>query len=132
MSVFVDATAFIALVVATDSHHKVVSAHWAALLQARERLVTTSYVVHETVAVLQKRFGLDVAKRFVRDLLPITEVWWVDERLHAEGTLVWLNFNRQTLSLVDCVSFAAMTARMVPRALSCDRHFAEQGFEVLP
>jgi uncharacterized protein len=132
MSVFVDSTAFVALVVTPDQHHAEVTAEWTSLLRAHERLVTTSYVVLETVAVVQKRFGIEVAVRFTRDILPLVEVWWVDERRHEEGMLIWQHSNRRALSLTDCVSFAAMTAASVSSALSCDRHFAEQGFEVLP
>src|ERR1035437_4820854 len=131
MSVFVDATAFVAFVVAPDSHHEVILAKWAELLANQERLVTTNYVALETVAVLQQRFGLEAAVRFTTEVLPAVEVWWVDERIHEAAIVVWLHFNRRALSLTDCVNFAAMSGANVPRPLSCDRHFAEQGFEVL-
>lgn len=82
--------------------------------------------------MLQKRFGLEASIRFATEVLPVVEVWWVEERMHEAAMLAWLHFNRRALSLTDGVSFAAMPTGEVSRALTCDRHFADQGFEVLP
>lgn len=61
-------------------------------------------------------------------MLPVIEVVWVDESLHATATAAWLAAARRSLSLVDCASFAVMRARGVRRAFAFDQHFDEQGF----
>jgi predicted nucleic acid-binding protein len=39
---------------------------------------------------------------------------------------------RRRLSLVDCTSFEVMRRLGITSAFAIDRHFVEQGFEVLP
>ena len=55
--VFADTSALYALLVAGDSAHDAVRDGIEELERAGARLVTNSYVVHETVALLQARSG---------------------------------------------------------------------------
>lgn len=128
MSAFVDTSALLAVLHSGDENHARASRRFRALLESDEVLVTTSYVLVETVALLQHRFGLGAVRGFQDAVAPVLEVVWVDAELHAEGTAALLTAARREMSLVDCVSFACMRRQGLNRAFHFDRHFREQGF----
>lgn len=132
MSVFVDTSAFYALLVRTDEAHETVRAAFSQVLGAARPVWTTSFVMVETMALLQHRIGLDAARDFTEDVLPAIRMQWVDERLCRLGLKRLWREDRRHLSLVDCVSFEFMSHQGLTTALAVDPHFLEAGFKVLP
>ncbi len=132
MTAFVDTSALLAVLHAGDANHSGAARRWRRLVEADERLVTTSYVLVETLALLQHRFGLAAVGDFQDAVAPLLATVWVDAELHAEGVAGLLTARRRELSLVDCVSFACMRRQEIARAFHFDRHFTEQGFEAVP
>jgi predicted nucleic acid-binding protein len=128
VSVFVDTSALLAVLNAGDGNHVRAASTFRSLLQSEAELVTTNYVLVETMALLQHRFGLGAVRRFQEDVVPAIGLAWVDAELHAEGTAALLTAGRRRLSLVDCVSFACMRRQGLTRAFHFDPHFREQGF----
>jgi uncharacterized protein len=124
----VDTSALLAVLHDGDESHARAARTFRALVESKQDLVTTSYVLVETMALLQHRFGLAVVRSFQEDVVPILGIVWVDAELHAEATAALLTAGRRELSLVDCVSFACMRQRGLTRAFHLDRHFREQGF----
>lgn len=129
MSLFVDTSAFIALLVPEDENHGGLLEALRRADEAGEELVTTNYVVVETCALLRSRFGSVAVRRFLEDVAPGVMIEWVDVDLHTQGASSTVMFGRKGPSLVDCVSFAAMRKLRIRHALSFDRHFHEHGFE---
>lgn len=132
MSIFVDTSAFYAVLDAGDANHGKARAVWERLLSEREDLHTTSYVIVEIAALLQGRLGLEALREFAADVLPIVRVHYVDEGHHRSAFHALLVASRRKLSLVDCASFESMRRRGIDRAFCFDPHFAEQGFAVVP
>ncbi len=132
MSVFVDTSAFYALLVASDDAHAAVRAALARVLDAQRPLWTTSFVIVETMALLQHRIGLSAARDFDDEVLPVVRVRWVDEALYRLGTDRLWREDRRHLSLVDTVSFEFMRTEGISSVLAVDPHFAAAGFRVLP
>lgn len=128
MSVFVDTSALLAVLHSGDENHARASRSFRALVESGEELVTTSYVLVETLALLQHRFGLAAVRGFQDAVAPVLGVAWVDSELHAEGAAALATAGRRELSLVDCVSFSCMRRRGLVRAFHFDRRFREQGF----
>lgn len=128
MSVFVDTSGLLAVLHSGDEDHARASRRFRALLESGEGLVTTSYVLVETAAVLQHRFGLAAVRGFQDAVAPVMDVAWVDAELHAAATAALLTAGRRDLSLVDCTSFACMRRQGLTRAFHFDRHFRDQGF----
>ncbi|MHB1343190.1 MAG: VapC toxin family PIN domain ribonuclease [Thermoleophilia bacterium] len=85
-----------------------------------------------SLPLLQSRLGRRAARGFLLDFVPDLDVAWVDEGLHAGGLENWLAQESQQVSLVDCVSFALGHELRLETAFAFDRHFATQGFGVLP
>jgi predicted nucleic acid-binding protein len=103
-----------------------------ALLDGRRPLLTTSYVVVETVALLQRRIGLAPARDLGEHVLPLLSIEWVSEALHRKGLERLFREDRRELSLVDCVSFEFMRAQGLREALALDEDFAAAGYRLLP
>lgn len=132
MAVFVDTSAVLTLRDADDLRHQQARQLWQALLEGAERLVTTNYVMLESIALLQRRFGIQAVREFQTDIVPVLDVEWVDSALHQAGLAAVLAAGRRQLSLVDCVSFAVMRRLGLARAFAFDADFAAQGFTCLP
>lgn len=128
MSVFVDTSALIALLDRDDPEHGRMSAAWLAGPGSGEGLLTSNYVVLESCAVAQRRFGMAAVRVLLDEILPLVHVEWIQENDHAVGATALLAAGRRHLSLVDCVSFAVMRRLRVRQCLATDPHFAEQGF----
>ena len=131
MSVFADTSALYAVIVRTESVHEVVRSTFTKLLEGRRPIRTTSFVVVETLALLQHRIGLSAARDFDEHILPKIRVHWVDEPLYRLGTERLWREDRRDLSLVDCVSFEFMKAEGLTTAFAVDRHFSDAGFRLL-
>ena len=132
MSVFVDTSAFLALLDAGVEGHAVSAHAWRGFLESDEPLVTSSYVLVETFALVRRRLGTAAVRSLAADILPLVEVDWVDEATHAAGLSAFLAANQRGLSLVDCVSFELVRRRGLDTVFSLDPGFARQGFAVVP
>jgi uncharacterized protein len=130
LSIFVDTSAFLALLDRDEVNHRAAAAIWTRLV-LEERFFSTSYVLVETYALVQRRLGLDAVRTFTADFVPLIDVDWVDADLHAAAVSALLVAARRDLSLVDCVSFASMRRQGVRRVFAFDEDFSRQGFEIV-
>lgn len=129
--IYIDTSAFYALMDRSDMNHQQASFLWSRLLDDNVTLITSNYVVGETVDLLQKRIGFDAAYIWHRDILGILDVWWVNEGGHQKAYELWRNLGRKHLSLVDCVSIVTMHQHQIEKAFCFKLHFTEYGFELL-
>ncbi|MGD8331473.1 MAG: PIN domain-containing protein [Acidobacteriota bacterium] len=129
--IFVDTSAIYALLDRSDACHPQAAAIWAHLVDKRETLLTTNYVVLECFALTQSRLGMAAARRFNDDLLPVLETVWIDRDEHTAAVETILSADRRGLSLVDATSFRVMRRRDLRRAFAFDDDFARQGFDLL-
>ncbi len=132
MRVFIDTSAFYALLDRDDENHRKAKNAWADLLKNDDALVTNNYVLVETFALIQHRLGVDAVRGFQNDILPLVNIEFVVPELHRSGVSALLAASRRNLSLVDCVGFEMMRALEVKMAFAFDPHFKEQGFNTLP
>ena len=128
MSVFVDTSALLALLDRDDPQHARVRDAWRSGFEDAEGFFTTNYVVLESCAVAQRRFGMNAVRDVLDEIVPLLHVEWIDETDHAVGATALIAAGRRQLSLVDCVSFAVMRRLRIRCCLATDPHFAEQGF----
>ncbi len=132
MSVFVDTSAFYAVLDASDRYHTEARDAWHRLLDDGEELVSSNYTLVETISLLQHRLGMDAIQAFTADIEPVVERLWVDAVTHRAALHALLVSGRRRVSLVDCVSFHVMRERSIATAFCFDPHFSEQGFAVIP
>lgn len=131
-SLFIDTSAFLAILDADDEQHTKVKSAWGDILLSDSQLVTSNYVLLEIFALVQNRLGLQAVKVFQEDIVPLLAIQWVSSATHSAATSTLLAAGRKKLSLVDCVSFEVMRHSMIRQAFTLDRHFNEQGFDCIP
>jgi uncharacterized protein len=132
MSVFGDTSAFYPLLVKSEAAHRSVRSAFERLLGAGRPIWTSSFVLVETMTLLQHRIGLEAAQDFDEEIVPVLHVHWVDEDLYRRGADRLWREHRRRLSLVDCVGFELMTLKGITSALAIDPHFREAGFTLTP
>lgn len=113
----------------------------AKVSEARDRwlagggsLVTTDYVIDETLTTLRFRLGLAAA-----------EIWWqqvdASARLRTEAIdppraerarALFFRYRDKDFSFTDCTSFVVMRTLRLRSALTLDHHFSQTGFQVVP
>jgi predicted nucleic acid-binding protein len=132
MSVFVDTSAFLAILNAGDQFHESAKNVWRETLSSPSAVITSNYIILETTALLQHRFGIEAIRLLESDILPVIEIMWITETCHKRAVSALLAANRRQLSLVDCTSFEIMREEGLDTAFTFDPHFHEQGFTVTP
>ncbi len=93
-------------------------------------MVTTSYVIHESWSLIQARLGWEAVDAWRDRLVPLCEIVWVDESLHALGEARCRQARERRLSLTDCVSIEVMRQRNIQEFIGQDQHFSRQGFRL--
>ena len=130
MIVFADTSALFALMVCDDLMHVHAKKSFAYFAQTGVQLLTSSYVLVETMALLQRRIGLAPVHDFNAKISPLMEILWVDAMWHARATQRLLSEDSRNISLVDCLSFEIMEAREIEDAFTFDQDFADKGFNI--
>jgi predicted nucleic acid-binding protein len=129
--IFIDTSAFYAIMVRSDANHAPAASEWKNLVQQGEPLVTTNYILLETVALLQNRQGMAAVQDFI-SLTEHLDTHWIGPELHRRAVMTFLVAGRRNLSLADCTSFEAMRSLGVTTAFTFDAHFTGQGFQQIP
>jgi len=132
MRVFIDTSAFYALLDRDDENHRKAKNAWIDLLKNEDTLITNNYVLVETFALIQHRLGIDAVRGLQNDILPLVNIEFVVPEYHRSGVSALLSASRRNLSLVDCVSFEMMRTSEIKTVFAFDPHFKEQGFTILP
>lgn len=128
MRVFIDTSAFYAVLSSTDTNHNKAVSDWERLMNDDTvRLCTSNYVIVETCALVRNRLGDDAMRDFLNSLLPLSMVIWIDQKAHISATVAMLAYGKNGPSLVDCSSFAVMRDASIDKALAYDRHFTNEG-----
>jgi hypothetical protein len=132
--IFVDTAGWMALADGADSRHEACREARDECLRGGCALVTTDYVLDETLTLVRLRLGLGAARRWWEQVETSTRVrWeWIDAP-RAEKARAWFfGWADKDFSLTDCTSFVVMRELRIRRALTTDAHFRQAGFEVVP
>jgi uncharacterized protein len=130
--IFIDTSALYALLSAHDPVHAEAVEAWSMIQSRRDQLITSSYVLLETVSLLQRRLGMRAAREFHGEFTPVLTIAWVDSQRHARAMDALLIIGKRDLSLVDCISFDVMRTMHLEMAFAFDDHFVQQGFTCIP
>lgn len=124
--IFVDTGAWFASVVPTDRDHAAVL-QW--LGQNREPLITTDYILDETLTLLRRRgqnhMALALGTSLLSETLAALHFLSLQEIQDAWG--VFQRFADKEWSFTDCTSKVVMERLGITQALSFDQHFRQFG-----
>ncbi len=132
MRIFIDTSAFFALLDRDDDNHAKAKRVWNSILGDDNVLVTSNYILVESFALIQSRLGIEAVRGFQEAIMPLVNIEWVDNVAHKSGVSSLFAAGRRRLSLVDCVSFDIMRNSGIKEVFTFDSHFAEQGFRCMP
>lgn len=128
MIVFADTSALYALLVRDDFMHVRAKKCFSYFAEHSVQLLSSSFVLMETLALLQRRVGLEAVQDFNGRIVPLLEILWVNAEWYGRAFQRLLLQRQRDVSLVDCLSFEIMEARAVTMAYTYDKHFEENGF----
>lgn len=121
--VLIDISAFYALAASNDSFHDQARRTYQRMVDWDQELWTTSYVLVETCALIQRRLGFDTLKDFLEPLRDPVHVVWVEHGIHSEAWQELVSRGGRGLSFVD------WTTALAARRLRADVFTFDEGFE---
>lgn len=133
-AVFVDTGGWMACADSADPLYRRSCAARDAALEAGQLLVTTDFVVDETLTLIRFRLGLDAAETWWRQVDESRRVRWehVDGERFERARQLFFQYRDKDFSFTDCTSFAVMRELRLTHSLTTDSHFRQMGFHILP
>ena len=129
--ILVDTSALLAMLSRQDAAHRVAKQTWDRFVCEDVSLYAHNYLVVEASALIQSRLGMNAVQDLHKKIIPMLKIEWITSQQHQEIINTYLLANRRQLSLVDFASFETMRRLGIRKAFTFDKHFAEQGFEVI-
>lgn len=133
-AVFVDTGGWMACADRADPAYASCSAARDAVLEAGRALITTDFVVDETLTLIRFRLGLDAANAWWQQIDGSARLRWerVEHDRFERARQLFFHYRDKDLSFTDCTSIAVMRELKLRTVITTDRHFHQVGFEVLP
>ena len=128
--IYIDTSAFYAIFDIDDINHKKAKKIWVSLINSQKTITCNNYVLIETNALLQHRFGIS-AVLDLQKIMPLLQIDWITQEHHHFAISSLLSANLRDLSLVDCSSFETMRRLGIEKVFAFDDHFQRQGFELI-
>ena len=131
---FVDTAGWMACADAADPQHPRSRQARDAALAAGRILVSTDYVIDETLTLIRRRLGLEAARAWWEQIEGTSRLrWeWIDPERCERARATFFRFRDKGYSFTDCTSFVVMQELKLAEALTTDKHFRQMGFKMLP
>ena len=110
--IFADTSGLFALLVKNDFMHVRAKLNFAYFAQNRVQLMTSSFVLFETAALLQRRVGLEAVHDFHSKIMPLIEMVWVDGDWYTRAIQRLFALNKRGFAPTE--STGVLTARTAP------------------
>jgi predicted nucleic acid-binding protein len=135
--IFVDTSAFLALVNEKDNNHLAAVRFLEDIKNGRvkiKKIITSDYIIDETLTRIRYAVGHREAVEWGREILAsnVVEKLEVGREIFEFAWELFEKYEDKRLSFTDCTSFAIMKKSGVERAFSFDRDFEKMGFVSLP
>jgi hypothetical protein len=132
MRLFVDTSAWLALNDKNDQYHGEAVLRSAEVKQQKIQLVTSEYVLDESITIIRYRVSHRAAVIFGNALMSSTIVS-IEDIMDKKRLKAWALFKKygdKEFSFTDCTSFALMMKLRIQKAFTFDDHFKQVGFEL--
>ncbi len=130
---FIDTSGFFALLARRDPKHAAARRVLRKAQAEKRRLVTTDYVLDETVTLLKARGEGHLAEPLFERVFQsfACRVAWTGEEQFHEARTYFIKHRDQSWSFTDCASFCLMKKLKLNESLTTDIHFEQAGFQAL-
>ena len=135
--IFVDTSAWYALINDEDKNHRRAKLYYLSLIKRRFALVTSSDVLTETYTRLRYSIGHRFAVHFhgmieMARQQGFLQVVWVNEEIAREAWDIFERYDDQLFSFQDCTSFVIARRLGIRDVFAFDEDFGAMGFRVWP
>jgi hypothetical protein len=133
--IFVDTSAWFAIESENEKNHQQAKKFLAVIASGKYGVVvTTDYLLDETMTLLQSRKELAAALNFIEKIRKSKSirVFWVSENIFEKALGIFKKTSGSPWSFTDCTSFALMKDLSITEAFTFDNHFIQAGFQKLP
>jgi hypothetical protein len=133
-AVFVDTGGWMACSDRADPAHAPCRAARDGALEAGQTLLTTDFVIDETLTLIRFRLGLSAANAWWQQIDGSARLRWerVENDRFERARHLFFQYRDKDLSFTDCTSIAVMRELKLTTVITTDRHFQQMGFDVLP
>ena len=129
--IFIDTSAFLALEDESDQYHdEAIQFHEQVLRRRRYEIVTTSYILDETLTLIRFRVGINASIDFSKKLRKseVVKIVRVSRGIEEESLDIFEGYDDKDFSFTDCVSFVVMREMGIKEVFAFDQHFNQMGF----
>ena len=135
--IFVDTGGWYGVVSSEDRQHTVSVAYYRADVESRALLITSDYVLDETLTRLRYDFGHRIAMQFWEQIVQAEAAGWlvilpVGSSIWNSAIEIFARFDDQNFSFTDCSSFVLAQIEHVDEVFTFDHHFRHFGLIVQP
>ena len=133
-AVFVDTGGWMACADRANPAHSASTAARDTTLEAGRTLITTDFVVDETLTLIRFRLGLAAANVWWRQIDGSARLRWerIENERFERARNLFFEYRDKDLSFTDCTSIALMRELKLTTVLTTDRHFHQMGFDMVP
>ena len=137
MFIFVDTSAWLAIVNKKDKMHLKARHEYVKLLEEDVIFVTTDYVLSETLTRIRYDTGHREAVKFyeiINDahISKSLIIQWIDPKIWHEAWQIFGKYADQKFSVTDCTSFITAKNLKIKKIFAFDEDFKTMGFWVVP
>ena len=135
--IFIDTGAFLALEDASDKYHEAaIRFREQKLLPDRYEIITTSYILDETLTLIRSRLSIKASVDFSKRIRQsqIVKILSVSKEIEDKALDMFEKFDDKVFSFTDCVSFVVMRELDIQDVFTFDEDFVQvgMGFSKVP
>lgn len=132
MRLFVDTSAWLALNDRNDQYYSKAAAKSTEIKRHRIELITSEYIIDESITLIRYRVSHQAAVVFGNSLLNsnIVRIEDVSAEDRFKAWEMFKKFEDKELSFTDCTSFVLMKNLRLQKAFTFDEHFRQMRFEI--
>lgn len=129
-AVFVDSFTWIAVINKSDNYHEVSLKTMEELLNKHVKLITTNYVVVETINALSKVEFRKAVIEFIDKLekSPSVKIVKITDEIYNSAWTFYQQRMDKDWGITDCTSFEVMRMFNIKKAFTNDKHFKQAGY----
>lgn len=133
-AVLVDTGGWMACADRADPAHSACAAARDSTLEAGRVLITTDFIVDETLTLIRFRLGLAAADTWWQQIDGSARLRWerIENDRFERARNLFFQYRDEDLSFTDCTSIAVMRELKLKTVITTDGHFRQVGFDVLP
>jgi predicted nucleic acid-binding protein len=135
--IFVDTSAFLAIVNEKDNNHAAAIQFLEEIKNGKiriKKIITSDYIIDETLTRIRYSVGHKEAVEWGKDILAskVIEKIEIERKIFGSAWELFRTYEDKKLSFTDCTSFALMKKKGIDKAFSFDEDFKRLGFVLLP